>query len=218
MNKINIMICDDHQIFIDGLKAGLEDADNICIAATSNNGENVMDQLDQRAIDVILMDVELPNRNGVELTSMIASKHPAIKVIMLTMHDDHKIIDQAVKAGARGYLIKNTTIAEIEEAIKTVYNDHPYFKGGVLNKIIEFSNDPKDANNLIQLLTERELQILVLIAKGKSNQEFAESLFISIHTVHSHRKNIIKKLGVNNTAELISFAYQNQLISINDSK
>ena len=129
------------------------------------------------------------------------------------MHDNHNIIEQAVKAGAKGYLIKNTNISEIREAIKTVLNQDHYFKGGVLNKIIEFSGDANVSKNAIRLLTERELEILNLIALGKANQEIAEALFISIHTVHSHRKNIIKKLGVNNTAELISFAFQNNLIT-----
>jgi len=150
--------------------------------------------------------------NGMQVTQKLKADKPNIHVIGLTMHDNASAIKRMIRAGARGYLIKNTNIEELVEAIETVYNGEQFFKGIVLNKIIEFSNE-HNMEDPIELLTDRELEILRLVAKGKSNNEIAEDLFISIHTVHSHRKNMIKKLGLKNTAELVSFAFKNSLLS-----
>ena len=213
MDKVNIMICDDHQIFIDGVSNGLETYEHIEVVATTTRAEELMDTLEHLDVHLVLLDIEMPEINGIQLTYRIAKKFPNIKVIMLSMHDSQSVIGQALKAGAKGYLIKNASIKEIVEAINTIHNGDVYFKGIVLNRIIEFSSDPKSSTDALSLLTERELEILNLVVRGQANQAIADQLFISIHTVHSHRKNILKKLGVKNTAELISFAFKNNLVS-----
>ncbi|MEO1712327.1 MAG: response regulator transcription factor, partial [Bacteroidota bacterium] len=154
---------------------------------------------------------------GPEVTKLIKTEYPSIKVIGLTMHDGAKTISKMTKVGVDGYLLKNTKLEEITQAIEAVHEGQKYFKGIVLNKIIEFSNADQSVDPA-ELLTRRELEILKLLAQGKQTTEIADALYISIHTVNSHRKNMIKKLKLRNTAELISFSYQNELLQSEDDR
>lgn len=220
MKKIRVLICDDHQIFIDGLISGLQDDPDIQVAGQASEGKTVLPTLGKvKNIDLILLDVEFPDADGIVLTQQIKAEFPHVRVIGLSMHDSATVIRKMIKAGADGYLIKNTKIEEIIEAVRQVHSGEKYFKGLVLDKIIEFSSDPEKERggpSAEKLLTPREKQILRLIAAGKSNQQIANELFISVHTVNSHRKNMIKKLKLSNTAELVSFAYKNDLLGEND--
>ena len=212
MQKIKLLICDDHQIFIDGLKFGIQDHPRIELIGEALTGQSVLDQL-QAGLqpDVVLLDVEMPGLKGPEVTELIKKNYASIRVIGLTMHDGAKTIGKMTKVGVDGYLLKNNKLDEILQAIEAVHEGQKYFKGIVLNKIIEFSNADQSVDSS-ELLTRRELEILQLLAKGKQTTEIADALYISIHTVNSHRKNMIKKLNLRNTAELISFSYQNNLI------
>lgn len=212
MQKIKLLICDDHQIFIDGLKFGIKEYPEIELVGEALSGRSTLDQLQQGLqVDVVLLDVEMPGIKGPEVARRIKKEYPSIKVIGLTMHDGAKAVLKMTKVGVDGYLLKNTTLQEITQAIKSVHAGQKYFNGVVLNKIIEFSNTEETANPS-ELLTKRELQILQLITEGKLNAEIADQLYISVHTVNSHRKNMIKKLNLRNTAELISFSFKNNLI------
>ena len=212
MQKINLLICDDHQIFIDGIKFGIKEHPRIELSGEALSGTEAL-QLIQSGIpfDVVLLDVEFPEENGPHIARAIKAEWPEIKIIGLTMHDSAAMVNKMMKAGVDGYLIKNTTVKEIMEAIESVYQGQKYFKGVVLNKIIEFSSEAPSENPK-DLLTKRELQILDLIVQGKSTTEIADSFYISIHTVNSHRKNMIKKFNLRSTAELVSFAFQNELL------
>ena len=211
MKPIKVMICDDHPFFVKGVAQGLEKYPNIEVVAVAYTGEGVIDKLKIHKVDIVLLDIELPDYNGFEIVKEITSFHAPVKVIALSMHDEANIIHRMMKFGAKGYLIKNTSVKELTEAIEAVHKGKTYLKGGVLSKVVEFSN--KNQPNPIELLTEREIEIIKLVADGKSNNEIADNLFISIHTVHSHKKNMLKKLNLKNSVELISMAYKNKLIS-----
>lgn len=208
---INVIICDDHQLFIQGVVQGLEEATEINIIDTALSGKELLEKVRNNAVDVVLLDIEMPGMNGLEVAATLSQLAPEVKILALSMHDNATMIHRMIKSGARGYLIKNTTSEEITQAIRAVFKGERFFKGGVLNKIIEFNGQEKE-NDRIELLTEREIEILKLIADGLSNSEIADELFISIHTVHSHRRNMLKKLGLKNTAELLKIGYQNDLI------
>lgn len=209
-HKIKILACDDHQIFVDGLKNTLEKEKNFGPVATALNGDDVLKAVDADHIDVVLMDIEMPGVDGIEATRQISKSHPEVKVIALSMHDDSNVIRKMIQAGAKGYLIKNAGFQELVQAINTVNEGGQYFKGAVLNRIIDFSEDDEGPDPW-ELLTDREIEVLKLIAAEKSNLEIASELFISVHTVSSHRKNMIKKLGVKNSAGLLKYAVQKGL-------
>lgn len=212
MKKVDLLICDDHQIFIDGLRAGLLHFPDINIIGQALTGEETL-RLAKGSMgpDVLLLDVEFPDLKGPAISRQLKSTHPALKILGLTMHESSRVVREMTAAGADGYLLKNATIEEIVAAIRAVNAGEKYFKGVVLSKIIEFSHTPP-TDKLADLLTNRELQILKLLGKGKSSKEVANDLFISIHTVNSHRKNMLKKLNLRSTAELVSFAFTNGLI------
>lgn len=209
---INLAICDDHELFIQGVARVLEGSKDIKIVGTALNGLSLLQMLKTTQVDIILLDIEMPELDGIETAKLVKQLNSRIKIIALSMHDNAPKIHKMVKAGANGYLIKNTNSKELSTAIRTVYAGEKFFKGGVLNKIIDFSDEDQREETKIALLTSREKEILKLIADGKSNQEIATHLYISIHTVHSHRKNMLKKLNLKNTPELIKIAYKNNLI------
>lgn len=211
MYKIRVLICDDHQIFIDGIRMGLEKEADLHLIGQALKGEEVAEKVESLKPDILLLDIELPGVNGIQLTRKLAKQFPTLGIIALTMHDNAQTIQRMIRAGAKGYLIKNTSMQEVAQAIREVHQMGQSFKGVVLNRIVEFSSgNPK--GDPIDILTERELEVLRYITNGKSNAEIAELLFISIHTVNSHRKNILKKLNQKNTAELVSFALKNKLV------
>ncbi len=212
MERIKVLLCDDHQIFIDGLASILEKEPTIEIVARVPDGARVIDLVRQKTVDVVLLDISMPKMDGLEVTRRLGRAAPHVKVIALTQYDNAGKIRQMIEAGAQGYLIKNTNVEELVEAVQTVHRGEPFFKGVVLNKIIEFSSE-KNSEAPLELLTSRELEILQLVARGYSNQDIASELYISIHTVHSHRKNMLRKLNLKNTAELISIAHRNNWIN-----
>ena len=211
LNQIKVLICDDHKIFTEGLKRGLETEPDIDVVGDAHSGDQVYQAIAEKEIDIILLDIELPGENGIAITRKIKVESPDIHVIALSMHDSAQMIQRMVKAGAKGYLLKNSILKELIQAIRDVHAGKQYFKGIVMSKIIEFSSE-KHMEDPLYILTKRELEILQLISTGKSNNEIAEELFISVHTVNSHRKNILKKLNQKNTAELIRFAVKNRLV------
>ncbi len=210
-NQINVLICDDHQIFIDGLRQGLDKEIGINVCCQALSGEEVLAKANEVKVDVVVMDIELPNMNGIQTTRKLKALYPDIQVIALSMHDNTKIIQRMIRSGAKGYLLKNTSIKELAQAISEVFHGRQFFKGVVLNKIIEFSSGGQMVDPM-ELLTERELEILKFITQGKSTTDIADQLFISTHTVKSHRKNLLRKLNQKNSAGLVSFALKNNLI------
>jgi DNA-binding NarL/FixJ family response regulator len=205
---IKAIIVDDHQIFIDGLKELFKSIEGIKIVGEANNGIDLIDLLSKQETDVILMDVNMPKMDGIAATEYVVKKYSAIKVLMLTMHDTRAYIEKLLKTGAHGYILKNTGKAELKNAIEKVNAGGSYYSQEVTQTIMDGiqqkNKTQKEVGNVE--LTDREKDVLKWIAQELTTHEIAEKLFISHHTVESHRKNLISKLGVRSLAGLVKYA------------
>lgn len=219
MEKIKIILVDDHQIVRDGIKSLLADADDIDIISEAASFNELREKLKLQDPDIILMDISLPEMSGIEITKWIAETYPDLKVLILSMYTGEDFIFNAIKAGAKGYLPKNTTRKEIIDAIHTVYANNEYYSESISNVILKsYVNKAKTANNVVEPLEDklsaRELEILKYYAGGLTNQEIADKLFISIRTVESHKSHIMQKLELKSIVELIKFAIKKKMVDI----
>jgi DNA-binding NarL/FixJ family response regulator len=218
--KIKVYIADDHHLFIAGVKALLQDSADVDLIGETENGKILLDMLEKKQADVILMDINMPVMSGVETTKKIKELYPEIKVLALTMFDDTLHINEMINSGASGYLLKNAGKEELITAIKKVYNGEKYVSNEVSVKLIErmFNKEQEKsttaANSNVRKseLTKREIEIIKLIAQELTNVEIAAKLNNSPMTIITHRKNLLRKLGVKNTAGLIKYAMQNGLV------
>ena len=213
MEKIRIIIADDHQLFRNGLKILLNAFPEFEVVAEASNGEEFLKILKDTRADVALMDINMPEMDGIEATRKALKLYPEIDIIALSMYGEEEYYYKMVDAGAKGFLLKDSDISEVKEAIMTVRKGGSYFSQEllyhVIQKIKHREHESKSAN-----LSRREKEILVKICEGLSNQEIAETLFISKRTVDKHRANLLGKTSSKNTASLILFAIRNKLIEI----
>ena len=213
MKSINLVIADDHKIFRDGIKALLEKEKDIEVLAEAESGNEVMEKLDKQQVNVILMDIDMAETNGIETTRKIKEKYSSVNILVLSMHGEQNYIVKMLEAGAIGYILKNTGKDEMLTAIKSVAQGDSYFSKEVSARLIEHLNRPAQSAKTDNIpLTTREVEVLKLIAQEYSNPEIAEKLFISIRTVDTHRRNLLDKLGVKNTAGLVKYALKTGLI------
>jgi DNA-binding NarL/FixJ family response regulator len=218
MPAIKIILTEDHQILRDGVKA-LIASENIEIIGEASSGAELWKLLEINQPDLILMDISLPDTSGIELTRMIAESYPLVKVLILSMHIDENFINQAIKAGAKGYLHKNTTREEMLIAIETVISGKDFYSDNVSKIILKSYIDKVKMNtvevlNPYEVLSKRELEILKMFAEGFINKEIGERLFISIRTVESHKNHIMQKLNLKTQVELVKYAIKHNLINI----
>jgi DNA-binding NarL/FixJ family response regulator len=214
--KIRIYLADDHQVLIDGMQAVLNTNKNFEIAGFSLNGENVIELAIKNKADILVMDINMPKKDGIEvLKDLSANKFP-FKVIILSSYDDLKLIKEVMKLGASGYLTKQCAGENIIEAINAVNNGEEYFCKTVRDKIFNSftkNNIKPNVENSSHSLTDRELEIIKLISLEYSGKEISAELSISTNTVETHRKNLVKKLNVKNTIGLVKFAIKHNLIN-----
>lgn len=210
--NIRIAIADDHPLVSQGLKSLIENQPDITLAGIAENGEELLSILKLMPVDITLVDIDMPVKNGIETTKEIALHFPATRVIILTMHDEKSMIKQLMELGAHGYLLKNCGQDELLLAIRNVAAGKKYFSGDVTMTLLNDDPTP-DQSPEFKLLTTREIEILTLIAMGQSNKEIGDKLFISHRTVDTHRTNVMKKLDVHNIAALVRIAYRNNLIT-----
>ncbi|MBX3254319.1 MAG: response regulator transcription factor [Chitinophagaceae bacterium] len=205
-NKIEIIIVDDHPMVIEGLKSLLSNYDILSVTHTFTRGKDAYEYLSAHAGGVVLMDINLPDINGIELCDKLCSVNPVIKILGMSTHNDASIIKQMVHKGARGYLIKNASAEELYAAIENVYKGSTYFSAEVQGILAESSlkNIPR--------LTRREKEILSLIASGETTQQIADKLYLSPLTVETHRRNLMQKFGVSNAPALIKMAIDHKLL------
>lgn len=207
---IRLIIADDHPVIIDGVKTILEKEENINLIAVVNNGAELMDLLEQKEADVILMDINMPEVNGIEATRRIKEKYPQTKVLAFSQYDEKRFVKQLLKNGAAGYMLKNTSGIEIVSAIEMVHKGGMYLSPELPNV---FGDKPKRRSNyLFPEISNRERDVLKQICLEKNTQEIAEALFISPNTVETHRANLLLKVGVKNTAGLVKWAIENEMI------
>jgi len=212
MQKIKVLLVDDHQLIRSGMRSIIHTSDYILIEAECKNGKEAINYLQKNstAIDVILMDITMPEINGIEATQLITKQYPNIRTLALTMHAEEPYIMKMIDAGALGYILKDASREKIIEAINTVYNKDRYYSNEVSVKLINtlLAGDKKKE----LLLSKRELQLLNLIVNGITSTVIGKELNISGRTVETHKRNIIRKLNLKNTAELVRYALKNDLI------
>jgi DNA-binding NarL/FixJ family response regulator len=218
MPPIKIILTEDHQILRDGVKV-LIASENITILGEASTGAELLKLLEKDHPDVILMDISLPDTSGIELTRLISERYPMIKVLILSMYTDESFINQAIKAGAKGYLHKNTTRDEMLVAIDTVYSGNDFYSDNISKIILKSYIEKVKLNaeemlNPYEILSKREIEILKMFAEGFINKEIADRLFISIRTVESHKNHIMQKLNLKTQVELVKYAIRQNLINI----
>jgi DNA-binding NarL/FixJ family response regulator len=214
MNKIRILIADDHKIFRDGIRALLDKEKHISVVGDVANASEVIDFLEKNEADVILMDIDMGETDGIDATFILKKKYPEVNVLALSMYGEHNYILKMIEAGANGYILKNAGKEELLTAINSVAAGGTYFSREVSLRLFENINKlhKTTSGNSEIPLTNREIEILKLIAQEYSNAEIADKLFISIRTVDTHRRNLIAKLDVKNTAGLVKYAFRKGLI------
>ena len=209
---VNILIADDHQMFIDGLRSLLEGAQDICVAGEARDGREVMERCDQQHFDIVIMDINMPHMDGIQATREVLKKHPSVKVLGLSMYNDREYISDILKAGAMGYILKNTGKENLLTAIHTLHSGENYLGEEVSKTLLNSFMKHPQAAQLNEKISGREKEVLECIATGQTTHEIAEQLFISKNTVETHRKNLLYKLKARNTAELVNNAYKQRLI------
>ncbi len=205
---IRLLLVDDHELFLEGIVSLLDGVEGLEIVGTAGNGLEAIDKIATANPEIILADLNMPKMNGTELVYHVKSHHPDIKIIVLTMHDDRPTVTEIMMAEAEGYVLKNTDRKELVLAINRVADGSTYYCNTVMSILLDkYKESQKPEGGSIQL-TEREQEILQLIAQEKSSEEIADELFISRRTVETHRKNILKKTEVKGVVGLLKYGYK----------
>ncbi|HNQ82837.1 MAG TPA: response regulator transcription factor [Bacteroidales bacterium] len=216
MQKIKIILVDDHQIIRDGIRALFNGCTDIEVIAEAADAAECLQQLKLNQADVALIDISLPGISGIKLTEQLSVLYPSLKVLILSMHLNEAYISGAIKAGAMGYLAKNTTREELISTIHLIAEGKKYL-GKDVSEVITTGFVRRlqaNENENTELLSKREMEILKLTADGLGNREISQKLFISIRTVESHKNHIMQKLGLKSSVELVRYAIKSVLINI----
>jgi two-component system, NarL family, response regulator NreC len=215
MEKIRVFLVDDHTVVRQGLRRILESDDEIEIVGEAGDGRTAIDLVQKLRPHVVVMDVAMPELNGIEATRQIVKRVEGAKVLVLSMHGDDVYVRQALKAGARGYLLKDSEDLDLIKAVKAVRAGGSFFSPPVSKVVLSGYLGDKadgDAEDSVARLTDREREVLQLIAEGKTNKEVAHALSVSVNTIETHRKHIMEKLDLHNTAELVRFAIRTRIV------
>ncbi len=215
MGKIKIILVDDHQMFRDGVRSVLSDEENIDIVGEVGAAEDLYELLILQKPDLIITDISLPGISGIEIAKYVSKNYPEVKILILSMHSNEEFITKALNAGANGYLPKDTSMTELLEAINAIYKGDNYFNKNISDTILKsIINKSKNESSEQEALTKREKEVITLVVDGLTNKEIAEKLFISIRTVDSHKNNIMQKLNLKSSVELVKYAIKNNLAKI----
>ena len=209
---ISVIIADDHQMFIDGIKVLLEKVPTISIVGEALNGKELLDLLEIKKADILLVDLSMPNMDGLEATKTIRKKYPHLKVLILTMYNTKHYITSMISAGSCGYILKNTGKDELIKAIEAVYSGGTYYSQEVTSAVMESFRKKDNHHNITPVLTSREKDVLRLLAEDLTGIEIAKKLNISHHTVDAHRKNMLSKFNVRTTVGLVKLAIERGLL------
>lgn len=207
---IRLVVTDDHPVVRDGIETALAGKNEIKLVAFVNGGEALIELLEKVEADVVLMDINMPGMNGIEATLYVKKHYPRTKVLCFSQYDEKRFVRQILKRGANGYLLKNASVNELIQAIKIVYNGDLYLSEGLPD--IFSQNKKRRSRYMMCNLTKREMDVLNKICEEKNNHEIAESLVISHNTVETHRANLLLKVGVKNTAGLVRWAVENNIV------
>jgi two-component system response regulator NreC len=220
MRKIKILIADDHGVVRRGLRLQLEQHDDFEVVGEASDGREAITLLDQLAPDIIIMDIAMPNLNGIQATAQIVRKNPEVGIIVLSMHSDETYLARTLAAGAKGYLLKDNAEDDLERAVRAVAQGKPYFSPVIANTLLEDymrQMQQRGLQDSYDLLTDREKEILQLLAEGKTNKDVALLLNLSPNTVETHRTRLMQKLDLHSTAEIVLYAVRKQIISYHET-
>lgn len=213
--NFRVLIADDHGIVRQGLRALLEKSPDVSVVGEASDGREAVRLAAELRPNIVVMDIGMPMLNGVDATSQILSRDPDIKVIILSMHSDESYILRALSAGAKGYLLKDSAEGDILPAVQTVAKGRPYFSPVIASTLLDEYLQTMKKNKVrdsYDLLSEREKEVLQLLAEGKSNKEVATLLNLSPYTIESHRTSLMQKLNLHNTAEIVLYAVRKNII------
>lgn len=213
----NILIADDHTMFVDGMESILTGETDLKVEGRSYDGPSVIEFLGKHPVDLVLLDVNLPGMNGIEVCKEITNNHPKVKVLAISMFNEESFVSEILNNGAKGYILKNTGRDELLKAIRTVAGGESYFSQDVTETIMKGLMNQRKAssknNAFFPKLSRREKEVLKLIAQEFTTQEIADALFISLKTVESHRASLLSKLNARNSVGLIRIAMENNLLN-----
>jgi len=214
--NIRILIADDHSIVRDGLKALVEKEPGLEVVAEATNGLEAIGLVEKLAPDIVIMDVAMPDLNGIEATRQLTSKDSTIKIIALSMHSDRRFVIEMLRAGAMGFMLKDSAFEELVEAIKSVYRGRAFLSSSIVDVVVTdyVRNLAGTDSPAYTQLSDRERQVLKLLAEGKTIKEIAYILEVSAKTVETHRLNIRDKLGISSLAELTKFAIREGITTL----
>lgn len=216
MSKIRIIVADDHGIVRQGLRLQLERYPQFEVVGEAADGREAVRIASELNPDIILMDIAMPALNGIDATSQIVKRNPRIGVIILSMHSDETYIARTLGAGARGYLLKDNAEVDLQRAVQSVADGKPFFSPAIAQTLLEDymrQLQQRGLQDSYDLLTDREKEVLQLLAEGKSNKDVASILSVSTYTVETHRTNLMQKLGLHNTVDIVLYAVRKKIIA-----
>ena len=216
MSKVRILVADDHGVVRRGLRLQLEQHEDFEVAGEAADGREAVRLAEDVQPDVVIMDIAMPNLNGIEATAQIVKRNPKTGVIILSMHSDETYIVRTLAAGAKGYLLKDTAEADLQRAVRAVAQGKPFFSPAIAQALLDDylrQLQQRGIADSYDLLTDREKEVLQLLAEGKSNKEVASILSLSPYTVETHRAHIMQKLNLHSTAEIVLYAVRKKIIS-----
>lgn len=212
MSNIKVLIADDHQLVVDGLKHFVNSDPRFEVVGEANNGQDAVLYTKALSPQMVMMDIDMPIMSGIQALTQIKNESPIVKVLIISMHYEKPVIKKVMNLGADGYLVKNASQSEVINTLESIINGEKQFPKDLLNEIQSTVTSPLANSEDLSQLTDREIEIIRLVAQGLSNKEIGEKLFISHRTVDTHRTNLMKKLSVNNVAGLIRFAFIHHLV------
>jgi len=216
MSQIRIVVADDHTVMRAGIRLVLERQPDLHVVGEASDGRETVNAVERLHPDVVVMDIAMPNLNGIEATRQILANGVAVSIVVLSMHSDEEYVLRALKAGARGYLLKESAEADLIAAVRAVIDGKSFFSPAVSRLLVEDyvrQLQDRDIEDSYELLTTRERETLQLVAEGKSNKDIANLLNLSVYTVETHRSNIMEKLNLHGVPELILYAVRKGVIS-----
>lgn len=216
--KTTVLICDDHTLFREGIKGIVCGERWIEVLDEAMNGRDAVSKAQSLQPDIVLMDISMPDLGGLEATGRIIRTHPKIKVIMLTMYDEEEVITRCLRAGASGYVLKDASLSELLHAIEVVRGGGQYLSSRVLTKVVrQHVQESKPGATGYELLTDREREVLKLLADGRAVKDIAAHLLLSVKTIDAHKTNMMRKLDLHDRGEVIKYAIKQKLIHLNGS-
>ena len=212
--KRKVIIVDDHTLFRNGLRILLNTLEDYQVVAEAANGRQFLDLLENSVPDLVLLDINMPVMDGIEAATIAQKLYPDLKIITLSMYGEEDYYYKMVNAGVKGFVLKNSDIKEVKTALDVVYDGGSFFSSELLQNLVNSLKSSSKSKESHAELSEREMEILILICQGLSNQEIGDKLFISKRTVDKHRANILEKSESKNTAQLVVYAIKNKLVEL----